>query len=126
MSEDLKGRWIHYKGGWYIVEGVAKHSETLEEMVGILSPHDFAVLDVEDLRLHYERTLMHWLERFEKNADAIERRFDARFVRMWRLYLAGSIAAFHTSSLQLWQVAFARARTRAIPWTRARLYAPGS
>jgi len=99
------------------------YSPTLEEMVGILAPHDLAVLDVEDLRLHYERTLGHWLERFEKNADAIERRFDARFVRMWRLYLAGSIAAFHTSSLQLWQVVFARARTRAIPWTRAHLYA---
>jgi cyclopropane-fatty-acyl-phospholipid synthase len=99
------------------------YSPTLEEMVGILAPHDFAVLDVEDLRLHYERTLIHWLERFEKNAAAIERRFDARFVRMWRLYLAGSIAAFHTSSLQLWQVAFARARSNAIPWTRANLYA---
>ena len=43
------------------------YSPTLEEMVGILSPLDFAVLDVEDLRLHYERTLEHWLERFEKN-----------------------------------------------------------
>lgn len=40
MSDDLKGRWIHYKGGWYIVEGVAKHSETLEEMVVYRNLHD--------------------------------------------------------------------------------------
>ncbi len=99
------------------------YAPTLEEMAGILSPHDFAVLDVEDLRLHYERTLLHWLERFEKNSAAIERRFDEKFVRMWRLYLAGSVAAFHTSTLQLWQLAFARARSNAIPWTRAHLYA---
>jgi len=96
---------------------------TLEEMIGILSPRDLAVLDVEDLRLHYERTIAHWLERFEKNATAIERRFDQRFVRMWRLYLAGSLASFHASTLQLWQIAFARARSNSIPWTRAQLYA---
>ncbi|MGH7290958.1 MAG: class I SAM-dependent methyltransferase, partial [Myxococcota bacterium] len=60
------------------------YQPTLEEMVGILSPHDFAVLDVEDLRLHYEKTLEHWLERFEKNAAAVERRFVERFGRMWR------------------------------------------
>jgi len=99
------------------------YSPTLEEMVGVLSPHDFAVLDVEDLRLHYEKTLEHWLERFEKNAAAVERRFDERFVRMWRLYLSGSIAAFHASNLQLWQIAFARACSNRLPWTRAHLYA---
>ena len=49
-----------------------------------------AVIDVEDLRFHYEKTLEHWLERFEKHAAAIEQNFDARFARMWRLYLAGS------------------------------------
>ncbi len=27
------GRYLHYKGGEYRVLGVAKHSETLEEMV---------------------------------------------------------------------------------------------
>ena len=34
--------------------------------------------------------------------------FDERFVRMWRLYLAGSCAAFTGRSLQLFQVVFAR------------------
>src|SRR5215813_2015639 len=57
------------------------YSPTLEEIVGILSPHDLAVIDVEDLRLHYEKTLEHWLERFEKHAAAIEKRFDPQFVR---------------------------------------------
>jgi len=101
------------------------YSPTLEEMVGILSPLDMAVIDVEDLRLHYEKTLEHWLERFEKHAAAIEQRFDARFARTWRLYLAGSIASFHVGNLQLWQLVFHRGRAREIPWTRAHLYERG-
>jgi cyclopropane-fatty-acyl-phospholipid synthase len=98
------------------------YSPTLEEMVGILSPHDLAVIDVEDLRLHYEKTLEHWLERFEKHAAAVGERFGQKFVRTWRLYLAGSIASFHVGNLQLWQLVFHRGRARELPWTRAHLY----
>jgi len=44
--------------------------------------------------------------------------FDDRFVRAWRLYLAGSQAAFSTGTMQLFQVVFARGATNAVPWTR--------
>jgi len=50
--------------------------------------------------------------------------FDERFVRMWRLYLAGSAAAFHIGTMQLFQVVFAGSQCRVIPWTRADLYEP--
>jgi cyclopropane-fatty-acyl-phospholipid synthase len=33
----------------------------LREMIELLEPHDFSVLDVENLRLHYAQTLRHWL-----------------------------------------------------------------
>jgi cyclopropane-fatty-acyl-phospholipid synthase len=79
------------------------------------------MLDVEDLRPHYAKTLEHWLERFEKHADAIEERFDASFLRAWRLYLASSIAAFRCGSVQLFQVLFARPDYQTA-WTRAHLY----
>jgi cyclopropane-fatty-acyl-phospholipid synthase len=98
------------------------YSPTLGEMVGIVAPHQLAVIDVENLRLHYEKTLEHWLERFEKHAAAVERRFGTHFVRTWRLYLAGSIASFHVGNLQLFQVVFQRARSRDFPWHRAHLY----
>jgi len=94
------------------------YAPTLGEMVGLLAPFDLAVLDVENLRLHYARTLEHWLERYEKSIDRLRARFGEAFVRSWRLYLAGSIAAFRCGSLQLWQLVFAPARSRAIPWTR--------
>jgi cyclopropane-fatty-acyl-phospholipid synthase len=51
--------------------------------------------------------------------------FDERFERAWRLYLAGSIAAFRTGTLELYQVLFARRRGGGIPWTREHLYRRG-
>ena len=48
--------------------------------------------------------------------------FDERFFRTWRLYLAGSIAAFRVGSLQLFQVVFTRDSNNDIPWTRDYLY----
>jgi cyclopropane-fatty-acyl-phospholipid synthase len=95
---------------------------SLREMLEVLEPADVSVLDVENLRPHYARTLEHWLARFEAHGDEVARLFDARFVRMWRLYLTGSIAAFRTGSLQLFQVLFARGASNDLPWTRADLY----
>ena len=39
---------------------------TLREMMDILEPNNFSVLDVENLRLHYARTLEHWLSRYDR------------------------------------------------------------
>jgi len=97
------------------------YAPTLAEMVALLSRLGLSVLDVENLRLHYAKTLEHWLERYEKNVERVRQRLGDDFARAWRLYLAGSIAAFRASSLQLWQVVFSRARSNAIPWTRASL-----
>lgn len=109
-------RWIEQR----IFPGA--YPPTLREMMEVLEPHDFSVLDVENLRLHYARTLEHWLERFEKASEQVREMFDERFVRAWRLYLAGSIAGFTTGNLQLFQVLFSRPRLNAVPWTRAHLY----
>jgi cyclopropane-fatty-acyl-phospholipid synthase len=96
---------------------------SLAEMLQVLEPREFSILDVENLRLHYARTLSHWLERFERAIDQITRMFDERFARMWRLYLAGSIVAFQSGGLQLFQVVFARGDLNDMPLTRAHLYA---
>ena len=112
-------RWIERR----IFPG--SYCPTLSEMARLLEPWHLSVLDVENLRLHYARTLEHWLERYEKNVDQVRARFDERFVRSWRLYLAGSIAAFLSGSFQLFQMVFARTASRAIPWTREYLYVKG-
>ena len=98
---------------------------TLAEVTeNVLAPFDLATLDVENLRLHYEKTLAHWARRFEAAAREVAAMFDERFVRMWRLYLLGSQASFAAGSLQLYQIAFARGGSNAIPWTRAAFVPP--
>lgn len=95
----------------------------LSQMTELFEPYGFSILDVENLRLHYAETLRHWLARFEQSADRIRDMFDERFVRMWRLYLAASVATFETGWLQLFQVVFARGASNDVPWTRSHLYA---
>jgi cyclopropane-fatty-acyl-phospholipid synthase len=95
---------------------------SLKEMMEIFEPYELSVLDVENLRLHYAKTLEHWLARYESCVGTVEKMFDLFFVRAWRLYLAGSIAAFTTGSLQLFQVAFARGTCNELPWSRKHLY----
>jgi cyclopropane-fatty-acyl-phospholipid synthase len=88
----------------------------------VLEPSSLSVLDVENLRLHYALTLDHWRRRFESASARVATLFDERFVRTWRLYLAGSQAAFSTGFLQLFQVTFGRGQDNGVPWTRAGLY----
>jgi cyclopropane-fatty-acyl-phospholipid synthase len=95
---------------------------SLREMMEIFEPWEFSVLDVENLRLHYARTLEHWLARFERSVDQVRAMFDERFVRTWRLYLSGSIAGFTTGQMQLFQVLFASPENNDVPSTRAHLY----
>jgi cyclopropane-fatty-acyl-phospholipid synthase len=89
----------------------------------ILERWNYSVLDVENLRPHYAKTLEHWLDRFEKSQQQVVSMYDSKFVRAWRLYLAGSLAAFRCGSLQLFQIVFAGPRCRPVWWTRAPLYA---
>jgi cyclopropane-fatty-acyl-phospholipid synthase len=95
----------------------------LSEALPLIEQNGLAVADVENLRPHYALTLEHWLSRFERHVDWVEKRYDARFVRTWRLYLASSIAAFRTGSCQLYQLLFERSSASRLPWTRADLYA---
>jgi cyclopropane-fatty-acyl-phospholipid synthase len=95
---------------------------SLRQMMDLFESHDFSILDVENLRLHYARTLECWLDNFETHARTFEQMFDAHFVRMWRLYLSASIAAFRAGGMQLFQVVFAHGQNNSVPWTRADLY----
>ncbi len=81
------------------------------------------MLDVENLRLHYAQTLRDWLALFEATSGRVREMFDEKFVRMWRMYLAGSIAGFTTGTLQLFQVLFAPRDNNDVPMTREHLYA---
>jgi len=98
---------------------------TLREMMDIFEPNGLSVLDVENIRLHYAKTLQAWLDRYEQNIDKVRNLFDEAFVRGWRLYLAGSIMAFLHGKLQLFQVTFARSAMNELPSSRSHIYPVG-
>ena len=112
----LMNRWIEKR----IFPGA--YPPTLGEMAAIFEPYQFSILDVENLRLHYARTLEHWLENFENQRDKVLEMFDEIFVRAWRLYLIGSVVAFQRGDLQLFQVVFNRGHNNQVPATREHLY----
>jgi cyclopropane-fatty-acyl-phospholipid synthase len=98
------------------------YAPTLGEVMQVFEPWNLSVLDVENLRPHYAKTLEHWLARFEKCEQQISDMFSPEFMRAWRLYLAESAAGFRVGTLQLFQIVFARTACQQIPWTRAHLY----
>lgn len=112
-------RWIRK----HIFPGA--YAPTLTEAMSVLEPYRYAVLDIENLRLHYARTVEDWLQRFEEASQQILEMFGGQFQRAWRLYLAGSIAGFRTGSLQLFQIVFAGPDSQRGAMTRAGLYSRG-
>ena len=95
-----------------------------EVLPDVLEASRLSLIDVENLRLHYARTLACWRARFEDHVDEVRAMFDDAFVRTWRLYLAGSEAAFLAGDMQLFQVVFGRPLDNDQPWTRQDWYEP--
>ncbi len=95
---------------------------TLSEMMQIFEPNDFSVYDVENIRLHYARTLELWIERFKQHEEEITRMMDEEFVKAWGLYLHGSLAAFNVGELHLFQLVFTHATNNDVPWSRHHIY----
>jgi cyclopropane-fatty-acyl-phospholipid synthase len=62
------------------------------------------VIDAEALREHYAKTLWHWCEGLEANADSARAEVGEEKYRVWRIYLAGSAHAFERGWLSLWQL----------------------
>jgi cyclopropane-fatty-acyl-phospholipid synthase len=98
------------------------YAPALSEMMNIFQTHDFSVWDVENLRLHYARTLRHWLERYEEHTDEVVDIFDPSFARAWYLYLASSISSFESGTLGLFQLLFSRGDNNDVPRSREYIY----
>ena len=64
----------------------------------------FELLDVEQLRPHYARTLRHWVDRLERHADEARAEAGDATYRTWRAYMAGSVVGFEGDDLGVVQV----------------------
>jgi len=107
-STDAFTRKYIFPGGY-----IPALSETVEssEKVRLIAT------DVENLRLHYARTLRQWYKRCVANKDAIVSLYDERFYRMWIFYLSGATAAFESGGMCNYQIQYTRSR-HALPLTR--------
>jgi len=94
----------------------------LKEMVEHMAKTDLSVLHVENLRIHYARTVQCWLENFESNAAQVQEMFGEVFVRMWRLYLNASSACFRYGTNRLYQILFSNGLTNDLPMTCENIY----
>jgi cyclopropane-fatty-acyl-phospholipid synthase len=64
----------------------------------------FLIEDWHNFGADYDRTLQAWRDNIERHWDTLPARYDERFRRMWRFYLAASMAAFRARRIQLWQL----------------------
>ena len=95
---------------------------TLPEIVSHLSARDFQIWDVENLAPHYRLTLDQWSKRFESVVPSVLKKFDEKFVRMWRLYLRVSSAAFREGEVEVHQILVSRGKPDDLPLTREDIY----
>ena len=93
----------------------------LSELAPAIEGSGLWTLDIEVLRLHYATTLRHWLARFDAHHEEWRRRYDERFIRMWRFYLIASYVTFEEDHQSVYQFQLAH-RPDAVPITRDYLY----
>ena len=89
----------------------------LSEVLPAIERAGLLTTDIEILRLHYAETLKAWRERFLAHREAVEKLYDARFVRMWEFYLAASEMAFREQAMMVFQVQLTK-RQGVVPTTR--------
>jgi cyclopropane-fatty-acyl-phospholipid synthase len=94
------------------------------------------MVDVENLRPHYARTLWAWSDALEARLDSARALASDTTLRAWRLYLAGSAVAFERGWMALHQVLAARPTGQieshgalrgaqsVYPFTREHVYVP--
>ena len=95
----------------YIFPGA--YSPALSEVFEFVEQSSLWVTDLEFLRLHYAKTLNHWVQRFEANRDKIEDMYDEKFARMWEFYLISAEMMFRTGSQLVFHMQLARKRDAA-------------
>ncbi len=77
---------------------------SLREMVHCMAEDNFHILDVENLRLHYNKTLLCWRKNYQEHIQEVQEMFDQRFARMWEMYLSSCAATFHNGIIDLHQI----------------------
>lgn len=105
------GAWIRK----YIFPGAYLPSPS--QLTGAIEHSYLWLTDVENLRIHYAKTLRCWYERFALRRNKIANLYDERFCRMWEMYLLGCEVAFKDQYITVLQLQITR-EIDALPLTR--------
>jgi cyclopropane-fatty-acyl-phospholipid synthase len=98
----------------------------LDNATGAAERAGFEMLDAENLRPHYQRTLQHWVRGLEANQAEARRLVGDETYNTWRLYMAGSAQGFGSGRLGVVQMLLAKREadgSHRAPHTRDDIYA---
>ena len=96
------GAWVRK----YIFPGA--YLPTASQLTAAIEHNYLWLTDMENLRIHYSRTLNCWYQRFLKNRNKIKDLYDERFCRMWELYLLGCEMVFKDQRITVLQIQLTR------------------
>lgn len=68
----------------------------------------FIMEDWHNFGADYDKTLMAWFERFEKNWPELQAKYKDRFYRIWSYYIRSCAGTFRARTTQLWQIVFSK------------------
>lgn len=127
-STDPESGETPFGGGRFIDRYVFPNGELPHISVALkeMSAAGLEASDIENLRLHYARTLDHWSDRFEASGERLRQIAGEKRYRIWRVYLAGCAYAFRNNWLALHQIVGvknSRPEHSPLPMTREYMYA---
>ncbi len=77
---------------------------------------DMQIVGLDDITLHYAKTLAHWKTAFMSKLDAVKAQgFDDVFIRMWDFYLCYCEGGFRERVISTSQILFAKPQCKDLP-----------
>ncbi|MCK4767943.1 MAG: class I SAM-dependent methyltransferase, partial [Desulfobacula sp.] len=77
-----------------------------QDLVGLASSSGFELLNAENFRTHYVKTLNDWIGRMEKRKDRLLKIVSDNVYRIYHVFFIGSLISFKTKEISLFQNLF--------------------
>jgi cyclopropane-fatty-acyl-phospholipid synthase len=90
---------------------------SLSQLAPVIERAGLWMLDCENLRLHYARTLNCWFENLKRHEKEVQDQFGERFFRAWEYYLVSCELGFLHQGLTVYQILVAKSPD-AVPLSR--------
>lgn len=93
--------------------------DRVSNIAGGMEAAGFEIVDIENLRFHYARTLREWVRRLEDNRTQAQGFVGEQRYKVWRMYMAGSALEFEEGKTGIHQIL-------ATKWTRSQGLVPAT